>query len=593
MRVTRIFPALLLLMAVAVAGFFALSPAQPGVAQSRRFFAETGYNVDGRFLQFWERQGGLPVFGLPISAQRQERSSEGVFAVQWFERERFEAHPENSPPYDVLLGRLGDEALRQAGRDWQTLPPGAPTDGCRFFAATRHRLCEPFLGYWERNGLEFDGQPGTSYAESLALFGLPLTEPTMETNSSGATVLTQWFERARFEYHPDNPEPYQVLLGRLGAEVFAPGRANLDPAAMSPPQYRAVEQAGWPTPLEVPTGFTVEEVAGGLRGPRFMARDADGSLVFGSSTTDTVVRLRDNDGDGYYETEQLVAEGLPFVHSVAFVDGQLYAAAENRVVHLSDFAPDGRARDQQVIIDGIPDGATDLYGHRTRTLLQGPDGMLYLSVGSSCDVCEESTPLRAAVLRANPDGSGLEVFAGGLRNTVGMDFRPFTDELWGMDMGRNNLGPDLPPEEFNLIQAGQNYGWPYCYGDRRPNPEFNDPARCAATEGPRYTFPAHWAPLGVAFYDQTGFPAGYQGDALIAFHGSASDQTGGTRIGYNVVRVRFKNGQPVGHEDLLRGFIIGADAWGRPAGLLVLPDGSVLVSDDFGGRIFRIRWEGI
>ncbi|GIV98343.1 MAG: hypothetical protein KatS3mg057_3000 [Herpetosiphonaceae bacterium] len=557
-----------------------------------RTFPETGYSLDGPFLQFWEEQGGLMVFGLPISEQRQERTVEGIFEVQWFERERFEWHPENTPPYDVLLGRLGDEALRQSGRDWRRFAEGQPKAGCEYFEVTRHTLCEPFLSYWRSYGLEFDGQQGKSFAESLALFGYPLSEPAMETNSSGHTVLTQWFERARFEYHPANPDPHKVLLGRLGVEVFAPGRVNPDPQAGLLPQYHPVQRQRWPAALEVPEGFTVEEVASGLTTPRFMALDSDGSLVYGSHTTGTVVRLRDGDGDGRYEGKQTIAGGLSFVHSVAFVDGQLYAASEYQVVRLSDFGPDGQARRVDVIVDNLPQGSRDLYGHRTRTILQGPDGKLYISVGSSCDVCEETTPLRAAVLRVNPDGSGLEVFASGLRNTVGLAFRPFTSELWGVDMGRNNLGPDLPPEELNLIQQGRHYGWPYCYGDRQPNPEYNDPARCAGSEAPRYLFPAHWAPLGIAFYDQVAFPATYQGDALIAFHGSAPDQMS-DRTGYNVVRVRFKNGQPVAHEDLLRGFVAGdGSVWGRPAGVLVAPDGSVLVSDDYGGRIFRIRYVG-
>jgi glucose/arabinose dehydrogenase len=160
-----------------------------------------------------------------------------------------------------------------------------------------------------------------------------------------------------------------------------------------------------------------------------------------------------------------------------------------------------------------------------------------------------------------------------------------------MDMGRNNLGADLPPEELNMIAQGKNYGWPYCYGNRLPNPEYNDQARCADTEAPRYTFPAHWAPLGLLFYDGLNFPPAYQGDALVAFHGSAGDQMS-ARSGYNVVRVRFRDGQPIASEDLLRGFIVGRDAWGRPAGLAVAPDGSLLVSDDFGGRIFRVRYVG-
>ena len=399
-------------------------------------------------------------------------------------------------------------------------------------------------------------------------------------------MLTQWFERARFEYLPDNPDPYKVLLGRLGAEVYDPTAGN------GPTQYHQVQQSGWPTPLEVPVGFTIEEAASGLKGPRFMALDSDGSIVYGSSNTSEVMRLRDTNSDGRYETVQTVAGGLPYVHSVLFVNGQLYAATETQIVRLSNFEPNGLAGSKEVVIDNLPSGAKDLYGHRTRTLALGPDGKLYISVGSSCDVCIEDTPLRAAVLRANLDGSGLEVFASGLRNSVGIAFRPFSNELWGADMGRNNLGADTPPEELNLIQKGKNYGWPYCYGDRQPNPEFNDATRCAGTESPRLTFPSHWAPLGVAFYNQVGFPPSYAGNALVAFHGSAGDQIKQYRSGYNVVRVRFKDGQPTGYEDLVRGWIVGNDAWGRPAGLLVMPDGSLLISDDFGGKIFRVRYTG-
>jgi glucose/arabinose dehydrogenase len=577
--------------ALLLAALLALAPAPAARAQT---FPETGYRLDGRFAEFWRQHGGLPVFGLPISDQAPRPGTEGVFTSQWLERERFELHPENRAPYDVLLGRLGDEALRRQGRDWRAQPAEQPQPGCRFFPETGRNLCEPFLSAWQASGLEFDGRAGKSFAESLALFGLPLTAPAVETNSSGATVLTQWFERARFEYLPDNPDPYKVLLGRLGAELAAPGRANLDPTSGDLPAYVQVQAPGWPRPLEVPRGFTVEEAASGLTRPRFMALDpADGSLIVASDGRSEVLRLRDADGDGRYEARQTIAGGLPFVNSVAFRDGALYAAAQDRVVRLGDFGPDGAARRVETVVAGLPVAdPSNAAAHRTRTIAFGPDDKLYISVGSSCDLCVESDPLRATVLRANPDGSGLEVFATGLRNSVGIAFRPFTSELWGVDMGRNFLGPDLPPEELNRIEAGGDYGWPYCYGDRVPNPEFNDAARCAGTEAPRRNFPAHWAPLGIVFYDGLSFPAAYQGDALIAFHGSAGDQTGGQRVGYLVSRVRFRAGEPVAQEDLLRGFVAGADAWARPAGLLVAPDGSLLVSDDLSGRIFRVRSTG-
>jgi glucose/arabinose dehydrogenase len=570
------------LLALALLGA-ALAPGRTAAQAASRCFPETGECLAGRFRQFWEANGGLPVFGFPVDEQAMQRGTEGPFTTQWFERERFEAHPENRAPYDVLLGRLGDELLRRQGRDWNTFPKGQPQPGCQFFDTTGHTVCEPFLSYWRGHGLEFDGRAGKSYAESLALFGLPLSEPAMETNSSGFTVLTQWFERARFEYVPANPDPYKVLLGRLGAEAFDPSGGT--------PQYHQVQAPGWPHPLEVPAGFTIDEVASGLKGPRFMAIDPlDGSLVYGSSTTSEVVRLRDTDGDGRYDQTQTVAGGLAAVHSVAFINGQLYAGAEDRVVRLSNFDSNGTARQADKIAD-LPSYAGDQYGHITRTIAVGPDGKLYVSVGSSCDVCEEPSPQRAAVLRMNVDGSGLEVFASGLRNTVGFAWRPFTSELWGADMGRNNLGQDVVHDELNRLEQGKNYGWPFCYDDKVPNPEFNDPAKCAGSTSPALNFPPHWAPLGLAFYDQVGFPPAYQGDALVAFHGTARDQVQQLG-GFMVSRIKFKGGQPVGLEDLVRGWNAGGDIWGRPAGLLVLADGSLLISDDLGGRIFRLRYVG-
>jgi hypothetical protein len=202
-------------------------------AQEEIVFPETGHRVSDRFLQFWQQQGGLAVFGYPISEQRSENGR----AVQYFERQRFELHPENQPPYDVQLGLLGPEILAAQGSAWQTEPiaPG-PAEGCTYFAVTRHNLCNQqaqsgFLSYWTSHGLEFDGRAGSSFAESLALFGYPITEPYQYTNSSGQIVQAQWFERARFEWHPNNPQPYRVLLGRLGAELGAPGGSRVLPAA--------------------------------------------------------------------------------------------------------------------------------------------------------------------------------------------------------------------------------------------------------------------------------------------------------------------------------------------------------------------------
>jgi sugar lactone lactonase YvrE len=197
----------------------ALTALLPGVAAAQsdeRCFPETGQCVSGRIRQFWERNGGLPVFGFPLGPQQEQQIEGRAVQSQLFERSRLELHPENQPPYDVLLGRIGAETLEREGRDWTQFPRSEPRDGCRFFAETGHNVCGAILRAWQASGIEIDGRRGTSEAESLALFGLPLSDERTET-IEGREYTVQWFERARFELHPENQPPYDVLLGRLGA----------------------------------------------------------------------------------------------------------------------------------------------------------------------------------------------------------------------------------------------------------------------------------------------------------------------------------------------------------------------------------------
>lgn len=197
--------------------------------------------IEGRFRTYWQQHGGLAVFGYPTTPARDERNPDtgGTYLTQWFERNRFELHPENAPPYDVLLGRLGDDRLRQQGLDWREFPSGPAEEGCLYFEPTRQNLCEVlfsagqcfggcpigFKRYWETHGLEFDGRPGKSYGESLALFGMPLTYAFIEPDASGSRQVVQWFERARFEWHPKNPDEFTVLLGLLGNEIRVNARS--------------------------------------------------------------------------------------------------------------------------------------------------------------------------------------------------------------------------------------------------------------------------------------------------------------------------------------------------------------------------------
>lgn len=199
-----------------------LLAAHPATAQNQeRCFPETGHCISGRFLEYWEQNGGLAIFGFPVTSALQETNNDSgqSHLAQWFERSRFELHPEQRAPYDIVLARLGDERLKQLGHQWEAFPKQVASEP-HYFAQTEHAIdYEPFWNFWSTHGIELDGQPGTSTAESIALFGLPLTRAVPTTNANGDLVLAQWFERARLEYHANNPEPYQVLLGLLGSTV--------------------------------------------------------------------------------------------------------------------------------------------------------------------------------------------------------------------------------------------------------------------------------------------------------------------------------------------------------------------------------------
>ena len=213
-----------------------------------RVFTETGHYLDGRLGEYWEQTGGLPVFGYPLNDDHLERTPEGAFVTQVFERNRFEYHPEREAPYDVLLGRLGAERLEQLGRnwlrEWQPRPIGSDCEAL-YAEITEFALCEPFRSYYHAHGLEFDGSPGFSHAESLALLGFPMTQAQMETNAAGDRVLTQWFERARLEYHPRNPRPFQVLQGRLGAELYGLEPLTFDDEDRGFQRWSAPGSADW------------------------------------------------------------------------------------------------------------------------------------------------------------------------------------------------------------------------------------------------------------------------------------------------------------------------------------------------------------
>jgi len=342
---------------------------------------------------------------------------------------------------------------------------------------------------------------------------------------------------------------------------------------------RGQSQARSDDTLRVPPGFKIAVFAQGLQGVRYLALGPDNAVYASQPGSGLIVKLTDANRDGVADSVVTIASGLKGPFAIAFRGDTMYVAEERDIKR---FDPHGAA--PVTIVPDIPGG-----GHSTRTIVFGPDGKLYLAVGSSCNLCEERDSMRAAVTQFNRDGSGGRIFAKGLRNSVGMAFSPKTGELWSGNNDRDNLGDDVPPEHVNIIKDGRNYGWPECYLPGKPNPEYGS-ANCSNVEPPAITIQAHSAPLGLAFYTGTQFPREYRGDAFLTLHGSWNRSV---PTGAKVVRIEVDGSghRAVGVED----FIVGwqrpdGKRWGRPVGLLVMPDGALLVSDDVGDKIWRVSY---
>lgn len=335
--------------------------------------------------------------------------------------------------------------------------------------------------------------------------------------------------------------------------------------------------------IVLPPGFRIGLFASGLPQPRFMAWSARGDLLVSLPRAGQVVALRDTGRTGQADRRWVVADGLDLPHGLAFRDLQtLYVAETGRVVRFRYDPEGGTASSPEVVVPDLPARG----GHWTRTIAFGPDGRLYVSIGSSCNVCLERDRRRAAVVRYEADGSGEHLFAQGLRNAVGITFDD-RGRLWGVVNGRDWLGDDFPPEILVQIKDGKHYGWPHCNGRRVPDPDLGRPRFCETVELPDFEMQAHSAPLGLALYRGEMFPAEYRGDLFIAFHGSWNRST---PTGYKLVRVRMRDGRPAGIEDFAAGWLVGPRAWGRPVDVTVGPDGALYVSDDRAGHIYRIAY---
>jgi glucose/arabinose dehydrogenase len=296
-----------------------------------------------------------------------------------------------------------------------------------------------------------------------------------------------------------------------------------------------------------------------------------------------IVRLPDRDRDGVADEIAVAAEGLDAPSSIDFYeDGSLYVGETTRILRLTDPDGDGEFQEREVIIEGLPSG-----GHSTRTVLFSPDWeFLYVSIGSSCNVCIEEDERRATVMRYRPDGSEAIVYAEGLRNAVGITFRPGTSQLWATNNGRDWMGDNQPPETVYLVGQGDDAGWPRCHAGRIVDPDYGKPGACEGVVDPIVEMQAHSAPLGLTFYTGEQFPRDYQGSLFVAFHGSWNRST---PTGYKVVHVPVQDNQAGAVREFASGWLReDGSKWGRPVDVLTGPEGSLLISDDSEGFIYRV-----
>ncbi|MDO9381568.1 MAG: YbhB/YbcL family Raf kinase inhibitor-like protein [Hyphomicrobiaceae bacterium] len=343
--------------------------------------------------------------------------------------------------------------------------------------------------------------------------------------------------------------------------------------------------------LTMPQGFKVNEFATGLKNVRVIAISDKGYVYVSRRDQGDVLLLKDDDGDGKADGEPVVVANRAGAHGLA-IHGNKFYLITVKEVFATDIEEDGRLGQLKMIVSDLPDSGQ----HPNRTIAVGPDGMLYISVGSTCNACNESNPESATMLRVSTDGKTRAIFASGLRNTIGFDWHPKTGVLWGMDNGIDYLGDDVQPEELNKIEYGKQYGWPHIWGKDGVNPQSTPVGGITKDQWKASSVPmvlgydAHAAPMQLAFYRGGGsFPAEYAGDAFLTFRGSWNRKQ---PSGYNIVRIRFENGEAKSIEPFLTGFLTDGNKthFARPMGLAFAKDGSLLMADDANGVLYRIAY---
>ena len=428
--------------------------------------------------------------------------------------------------------------------------------------------------------------PSATEIPSAVSTATPTTSPTNTPSAVSAATPTTSPANSPTAVPTTTPTPSPTPTST------PPPTATSEPVPTPTPE--AIDETGFR--LTLPDGFRISLFTPDPLGPiRFMAFSPD-EILFASIPNATglysgdlsggkILALPDLDQDGKADEARTVLTGfnnLP--HGIGFHDGYLYVAEEHRISRYP-YLMDGVVGEQEVIVENLPTepGRED---HVSRTIGFSSTGKMYISVGSSCNACVEQDLRRAAILEFNADGSNYRLFAEGLRNAVGFVFHPVTGELWATENGRDYLGDDLPPDEINTVQEGDHYGWPYCYGEQIPDPEFNRASFCGTSRPSVHDIQAHSAPLGLRFIQSAQFPAEWHGDLLVAYHGSWNRKE---PTGYKVVRLEVEGDQIVGEDDFISGWLKGdRSVLGRPVDLIFDSDGALYISDDKSGLIYRV-----
>jgi glucose/arabinose dehydrogenase len=339
--------------------------------------------------------------------------------------------------------------------------------------------------------------------------------------------------------------------------------------------------------LRVPPGFTIQSYADDVPGARSLALSPSGTLFVGTRREGKVYALVDDDRDFRADRIITLAEGLHMPNGVAFHNGALYVAEVSRILRFADIENHLQDPPEPEVISTHYPGDEH---HGWKFIAFGPDGRLYVPVGAPCNICQPDNAIYASITRLNPDGSGQEIVAHGVRNTVGFDWHPQSGELWFTDNGRDWLGENRPPDELNRVSAsGQHFGFPFCHGNGIVDHEFEPATGCDEFTPPVQELGPHVASLGMRFYRGSQFPQRYRNGIFIAEHGSWNRKV---PTGYRVMFVALDGNRPLSYEVFAEGWLRDGIASGRPVDVEVMADGSLLVSDDKGGRIYRIAYTG-